>query len=299
MVIILSLVGASAFASEANLFVQECLETNDVRVCESSQGSLWAMNEFESALLVANKICNHTPDRCFDMYFIAKDFKPEAVQSVIKNIEKRCEQNIAYCDNLARLYDEIGRKKDALKVAKKYFKQYGKGVYTSMAYEQGVDVKLAHAVALKSCREDKSNCTYTLRYMPDHPQRAEILANAEKDCLDHQNKSTGATSCTIAGTFQFKNKNYARAFELWSHDCQKNILACRLIFGAQVYSEERQLEAFRNFCKKPTPEFVPNRDDESLRVAHCWRQPASVNQVPQSLVLQSADMLQRFIDLQK
>lgn len=291
--------GASfSYADDANQLLRKCIDTNNLIECQDSQSLLWGMNDHVRALIVADKICSHTPERCADTYYISRDIGSQAVTSAVSKLEKRCEMNIAYCDSLADVYESMGNKKSALRTAKKYYDHYQKGSYPYMAYTQGVDVALAHRVALEACRKDHSQCIFNLRYMSDHPQRSELLSGAEKSCLSSKDNSSGATDCTIVGSYHFKNKNYNKAYEFWAHDCKENPTACQLILGADVYSEPQQSEAFAGFCRKKAHEFL-HESISRLREAHCARQPAAAVATPGPLVIESRALLKSFLREQK
>ena len=201
------------------------------------------------------------------------------------------------CATLSGHYEDLKKMPQALKYAKMHFDRFQEGPYIYMAYKHG-DKADAMKKALNECRRDKSRCLFYLRYMPDHPQHSEIAKNAEQDCLAlAPYTSSGATSCTIIGTFHYKQGAYSKALELWSRDCltNGNRLACQLIMGSEHSSQEKKLGAGLVFCSDKKESYIPTLN---LRKQFC-SEVTGYRRVPASLEFESKSLVQQFLQEQK
>lgn len=229
---------------------QLCLEKKHISACEMTQASLWGQERRLEAREIAEILCKKRPGvRCGDIYYLSQDISEKEAEQALKKLEALCDADIRTCDALAHIYDGRNESAPALKYAKKYYDKMKTGFYTWLAYKYNADKKLAFKESLKNCREDGSSCLFTLRYMPDHPQRSEIVDRSTKSCEQSQpHSASGATDCTIVGSYFYKINQFDKAYKMWRHDCAWNPMSCELILGGIQFSRQQHLQAARDFC---------------------------------------------------
>ncbi|AGH96647.1 hypothetical protein A11Q_2431 [Pseudobdellovibrio exovorus JSS] len=227
---------------------QECHDKKAVIVCEMVQARLWSDQRLSEALAIAEIICPKKPERCQDIYYIAEGIGNKEAKRALAKIEAMCTADVKFCDSLAGIYENQGKTTEAVKAAKKYYDKFKEGNYTWFAYKYNVDKKLAFEETLKKCRTRDFSCSFTLRYMPDHPQRNEVVKILTENCLNKKTESYGATECAIIGAYYFSKEQHAQAYQMWDKDCQLNTVSCLMILGGKDYSPEQYTQAMHRFC---------------------------------------------------
>ncbi len=282
--------------SELMGFHERCLKQSEIQACDYAVKAFNGQEKPEFALEVSEKMCEMNAMNCSQSYFSARQISPKAANELVKKMELRCSKNIEYCDILANIYEERKQFPLALETAKKYYDKFHKGSYARLAYQQGKDKTPAFEEALSTCREDNSNCSFSLRYLPDHPQYQELLVHAENHCKNESMSSYGATDCTIVGTIYYKKSNFTKAFEFWTYDCAKNQIACMLVLGSDKATPTLKLKAMIDFCNYSGQAHEATMSN--LENKHCAKFKTT-KKIPQEMFTSGERSLKSFIDEQK
>lgn len=252
---------------------QLCLEKKNVGVCQMVQSRLWGEERLVEAMEIAEIVCQKKPEECNQVYYLAELQGPRVEQQVLKKIGDFCEKEVRACEALSYIYDGRKDAANAVKYSKRYYDKMKTGFYGWLAYKYNVDKKLAFEDHLKNCRQDGSKCAFTLRYMPDHPQRNEIIQLTQKQCHTEKGKAFGATSCAIAGAFHFSKNQHQKAYEMWDADCKSNnTLSCLMLLGGTGYTDKQYDQAMRGFC------FVANQNGTSHPSVRSQFCPGAISQ---------------------
>lgn len=275
---------------------ERCLKQSEILACDYAVKSFNGQEKPELALEVSEKMCEIDAMNCSQSYFSARQISPKAANELVKKMEQRCSKNIEFCDTLANIYEERKQFPLALETAKKYYDKYHTGSYARLAYQQGKDKTPAFEEALTTCREDNSNCGFSLRYLPDHPQYPELLVHAENHCKNERTMSYGATDCTIVGTIYYKKSNFTKAFEFWTYDCAKNQIACMLVLGSDKATPAFKFKAMTDFCNYSDQAHEATMSN--LESKHCAKFKKT-KKIPQEMFASGQRSLKSFIDEQK
>ncbi len=225
-----------------------CYQRKDTEACYVLGARFGALGNYAETFKAASKACDIDIKRCDDLDNFVYGNDKSIETKITARLKKACEIDVDICNSYAYALEKEKKFKEAISFAKKYLDEHKSGIYPWFAYLYG-DRKTAHEAALESCKKSNDGCAFYLRYMPDHPNRDQIVKHTELNCRSTEPIGIGATSCAILGTYYVMKKYFLKAFDVLYHDCKNNDISCEIIFGISDLSLDQKASAAIQYCK--------------------------------------------------
>jgi hypothetical protein len=227
-----------------------------------------------------------------DAFRFAKSVQNE----VLMTLKKRCEQKEVLCASLASYYEDKKDFKNAIKFSGKAYKVSKTGNYPYLEFKYG-NKKIAYKLSAEQCESDHSDCGFYIRYMPSHPGLKKMLATAKEHCLKSEKNSSGATTCSILGTYFESRKRYDESVEIWGKGCEHtDKTSCTLLIASKSAKAKAKENAYRTICERQSQGVTPV--DSEISQKYCQNQK-DFSVIPDGLLKIAQSLLNSFVAEQK
>jgi hypothetical protein len=239
---------------------EDCLQKNSFEACQKLAAGKKSENKLSEAYLYAKKSCELAGEGCVGLYETASLLGPDTVTGLKKFLEDQCVKSAEACNEVSSIYENQKDYPNAIDYARKYYLKSQKGNFTKFSYLYG-DKNEAFATSLNECNKNAADCVVYIKSMPDHPQMAKLVSQAELDC--NQNPAGG--SCVDVGLYYNKKAIYKKSSQLWGISCKaQTAQACMYLMGSRGAMPEEQLAAYEKFCS-----LTPTLATSTLKKLNC------------------------------
>lgn len=124
-----------------------------------------------------------------------------------------------------------------------------------------------------------------------------LVTEAKKYCAESEKGTSGATSCSVLGTYFESRKNYSESNETWSGSCdRKDKMSCSLLIVSKQATAVQKESAYHTICKTKSNLICPRDTNIDRKYG---KKRKNFLTLAEGLVKSSQDLLTSFLEEQK